>query len=351
MNNEKINPQRSRNYWEPIYGHLNTKKMAEYNGILCDQKNISNCHLCIGMIDRINRHKVKEVQFKNIDFSGRRPIDKEIYKFYFDNCTFELCSFRGTIFDKISFRDCKFIKSAFAFSTFNNCEFRKCEFQSIGISGNTTIFTDTYIESYELLKAVYLNRNKQILKSNHTSLLRQKSQLEKTKMIIARKLTTMAPVRYDLEILPRSIKLARLQEIKFDIFDSIYKIVNEKKVLKKLSGVMKFVTSSVSYLTVLILGSMGGWGQELGRALLIGVVVVLAFSCIYSNIIFQGSLSFTQALIRTFEYLFLFGYTKYSFTDVSAVGKLVIFSNSVFGMFWFAVMFPIIINKMRPDDD
>ena len=339
------------NFWEPIFGHMDKEAFPDYTGSICDQEEISKCHFKIEKLDNLSQHKAKKLLFKNVDFSGRKSIETEPYRFIFDDCEFIFCSFRRTTFDNVSFRHCRFEKTAFALCTFNDCEFRGCKFNDIGISGNTTVFKNTYIESYELLKSVYLNKNKAILEKNNTTRIRQRSKLEKTKMVVARKLTTMAPVRYDLENLTKSIEIARLQEIRFDIFDSIFKILESKKLWKKIIGFGKLTASVLSYVTVSIFGKMSGWGQELGKALIIGFFVVLGFSFIYSNIIFHDSLSFTQAMFRTFEYLLLFGYTKYSFADISSIGRVVIFINSVFGMLWFAVMFPIIINKMRPDDD
>lgn len=117
-----------------------------------------------------NKSKYQNCIFETIDFIGKLCPEKT-KTITFNNCVFKNVSFIGTILDNIKFQECTFEKTTFSLSTFNNCEFRDCKYKDIGISGNTTIFNDCYIDSKKLLSNVYLNRDKELLKEKNTTLL------------------------------------------------------------------------------------------------------------------------------------------------------------------------------------
>ena len=73
------------------------------------------------------------------------------------------------------------------------------------------------------------------------------------------------------------------------------------------------------------------------------------FSFIYRYFVFENEL-YIQQLLKSFEYWFLIGYTKYKFDNLSISQQLVIFCNSFLGLLWYASLIPIIFNKMSKDD-
>lgn len=75
----------------------------------------------------------------------------------------------------------------------------------------------------------------------------------------------------------------------------------------------------------------------------------MIFSFIYKYFIFESEL-YIQQLLKSFEYWFLIGYTKYSFSNLNIYQQLVIFFNSFLGLIWYASLIPIIFNKMSKDD-
>lgn len=340
--------RRKTNYWEPIYDpvqqDLTKQKISEED---FDNKTGWKNSI-ISLTSFLSaKNKYQNYTFETIDFIDEL-IPEKTKTITFNNCVFKNVSFIGTIFENIKFQKCKFEKTTFSLSTFNNCEFRDCEYKDVGISGNTTIFNDCYIDSQKLLKNVFLNRDKELLKEKKTTLLYQNFRHVKTKSIIARKIMTMSPVRNDLSMLIRTISIARNYETKASILEEYYNLVI-KSVFSKIPHLFSFIFFILEFMVINLFGWLTGWGHKIGKTAFIGISCIIIFSFIYKYYVFENEL-YIQQLLKSFEYWFLIGYTKYKFDDLSIPQQLVIFCNSFLGLLWYASLIPIIFNKMSKDD-
>jgi hypothetical protein len=343
-NSVYTNPQRTKNYWEPVFG--------SYSGPLevCDADfdTVTGVQKVRVSLERYGTRTIFEgLRFSDVDFSGE--FDGGARKATFKDCFFERCSFRGSEIKNTKFTNCKFLCTSFSLASFSDCEFRDCLYEKIGFSGNTTRFQNVYIDAGKFLKAAYLQRNTSVLRENKTNLLHQSYRLEKTKSVLARKLLSMRPVKDDVDMYTRGIKTARWYEITSKIKESVHFVVLGP-VKNKLQRIINLICYSVELVVVLFFGWLSGWGQKIGKAVFFGVVTIVAYGFLYSQFL-TNEVSSGEAFLRSFEYMLLFGYTKYPLKDLDAKTQWIVFSNSALGMVWFAALIPSIINKMGPQDD
>ncbi len=342
------NTQRKTNYWEPVY---NPSQNDLIEKILCKNdfdETTGWKELIIDLKSFLDLYsKYDNYTFNTVDFSGTLEPEKT-KSISFSNCTFQNVSFSGTIFKNIKFQKCKFDKTTFSLSTFESCEFRDCQYIDIGISGNTTIFNDCYIDSKKLLDNAYLNEDKNLLKEKNTTPLYQKYRHIKTKSVIARKIMSMPPVMNDLSMLIQSISVARNYETKASIYGNLNHIMTES-FWSKIPYILSVFFPILEWIIINIFGWLTGWGYKIGKTTFIGIFGIVIFSLIYNLYVFEDK-SYIENLLKSFEYWFLIGYTKYSFQDLSIYTQLIIFCNAFFGSIWFASLIPVVFNKMSKDD-
>lgn len=340
--------RRKTNYWEPIYdpAQQDLIKQNIENTDFDNKMGWKNSIIDLNsFLDAKNKYQ--NYTFETIDFIGEL-IPEKTKTITFNNCVFENVSFIGTIFENIKFQKCKFGKTTFSLSTFNNCEFRDCEYKDVGISGNTTIFNDCYIDSKKLLKNVFLNRDKELLKEKNTTLPYQNFRHVKTKSIIARKTVTMSPVKNDLSMLIRTISVARNYETKASILEE-WNNIFIKSMIYKVVHIFSLIFFLLELMVINLFGWLTGWGHKIGKTVFIGIFCIVVFSLIYRYYVFENEL-YSYQLLKSFEHWFLVGYTKYSTTDLCFSKQLVIFCNSFLGLLWYASLIPVIFNKMSKDD-
>lgn len=349
MNKEKkVNIQREKNFWEPIYQpekdnvfekwHINDKEI----NITTGKKNV---WIDISDFSKISKKEILNFKFENIDFEGTLS-GKDLR---IKNCNFILCSFRNSNWSNIKFTNCNFTQTSFSLSTFKNCEFRNCNYSKIGISGNETKFDNVYIEPQNFINSAYTNTDKNVLKEFKRNLYYQKYRLENTKTIVARMLLQMKPIRNEIDIYAIAKKVARTTEIYYYMKKNIFNI-STNKIFKKLFYIVKLVINIIELLFTLSIGWLSGWGLKIGRTILIGFIITIIFSLYYKIVIFN-KLNYFNCYLRSLEYWFLVGYTKYSFDDIPMFNQIIIFMNSLFGMFWFGTLLPVILEKLGKSDE
>lgn len=346
-----IATQRKKNYWEPIYDpHISINNCIDKTTIRLNELSTTKGWKKSKInLEIFEPKKYIDLTFDTIDFFG--SFSGFLPKFVtFEQCKFNKVSFSDTLFENVKFKKCIFDFTTFSLSTFKNCEFRDCTFSKIGISGNTTIFINTYIDSAKLLSDVFLNKDRDILLNlGRTTPEYQEYRLFGTKSSIARQIMRMAPIINDLPLLIKSIKTARNYEIKARIKRALFSISTET-FFKKFRPIGMFISSLLELIIINFFGSLTGWGYNIGKAVSIGIIGNILFSLIYSFFIFKESTFFVN-LLKAFEYWFLFGYTKYSYCPpLPLQEEYFIFLNTILGMLWFSALIPVIINKMSNDD-
>jgi hypothetical protein len=343
------NPQRYKNYWEPIYNpsinqfniwNPDEKVLEQTTGIKEVSFNIEICKT-------LQLKRLTDKTFENIDFKGE--LDGGQRKFTFKNCRFNYCSFRETIFINIKFTNCKFNHTSFTFGKFVNCEFRDCSFTKIGISGNATYLENIYVNPIAFLRDFYLMKDKSVLKENNSNLLLQWFMLEKTRSNIARKLAEMQSIRRNIDFHINSIKTSRKYEILSWLKKSIYFLI-KGSFFQKAQNLINLIYYALEYPTMMFFGWLSGWGNKIGKTLMIGLISLIILSKVNNYLIFQDD-TFISSVLKTSEYWLLFGYTKYDFDKIPENIQWIIFGNSLLGMIWFAALIPIIINKLGKNDE
>ena len=343
------NPQRYKNYWEPIYNPtIKQFDIWKPDGIVLEQTTgIKEVSFNIEIFKTLQLKRLTDKSFENVDFGGE--LDGGQRKFTFKSCSFNYCSFRDTILTNIKFTNCKFNHTSFTFGKFVNCEFRDCLFVKIGISSNATYLDNIYVNPMTFLKDFYLITNKSVLKENNSNVLFQWYMLERTRSNIARKLAEMPSIRRNIDFHIYSIKSSRKYEILSWLKRSIYYVI-KGSLLQKAKNFINLIYYSLEYPTIMFFGWLSGWGNKIGKTLLIGLISLLVLSTINNCIIFKDD-SFISSVLKTSEYWLLFGYTKYDFNVIPENYQWIIFGNSVLGMIWFAAIIPIIINKLGKSDE
>lgn len=347
MSTIQINPQRSTNFWEPIYD----PNEKEYKLCAIPPEDFDH----IPAIDRyvINweylstKTFLEDKTFTRIDFIGN--IDGDKLTKTFRNCQFVLCSFRSSEIKNIKFSNCNFDRTTFSLARFINCEFRNCQFHNIGISGNATQLENIYIDPEELLKNLYLCKDKDLLKERKTNIQFQKMMQMKTKSVIARKILTMKPVKADIDMLIRAIRSSRKYETKSKLAESLYNLKTQN-FIQKWKHLLNFVYYILELPVLCFFGWLSGWGQKAGKTVLFGICGIFLFALFYAFIGYPKSTN-SDSLMKSIEYTLLFGYTKYPFVNNNRLTNTVVLINAIFGMLWYASLIPIIINKLGKDDE
>jgi hypothetical protein len=338
----EINPQRQKNYWEPIY-EPEAREFKEWQPSVDELRHTKGIQKRIVNLDTIKKSQfthLNEFTFENIDFTG--ILDGEQRKFTFRKCIFKKCSFREAEFINIKFTLCNFDQSTFALGYFRDCEFRDCNYHKIGVSGNSMTMDNCYLDPELFLKDLYLNSDPVILTENNTSIHFQKFQQAKTKAVIARKLTELQPIKNDIEFHIKSIETARKKEVLAFFSESFYKLFYGKD-NAKIKNFFNLIFSMLEFPIIMLFGWLSGWGYKIGKTVFIGIICIVIFAFINNELIFQSE-SILESILKTFEYWLLFGYTKYDFSLIPKSFQWLIFLNSLLGMIWFAAIIPIIIN-------
>lgn len=341
----KSNPQRTQNFWEPIYAPEKDNEFEQFeitedeirSGMGRKKKWIS-----VADFERIESWKVKEFTFTEIDFEGNYGGQK----LAFDDCVFEMCSFRNTRWENTKFRNCKFKLTTFSLAEFSQCEFRNCTYEKIGISGNETKFSEVFIEPSRFISAAYTNTDPNVLSENGTSPAYQKYRLEGTKAAVARALLNMQPIHRDIEALTSAKRIARMSEGRYRTRSAQIDFSTGSR----WRGAIRFASYFSEHLLVSMFGWLSGWGLKAGRLILIGLLMVSLFLGYYQISGFPTS-SLIENLIRTMEYWFLFGYTKYDLQELPAHIHAVVFLNGFAGLVWFGTMLPVVLEKMSSGDE
>lgn len=343
------NPQRYKNYWEPVY-NPSIKQFDIWSPdstVLQQTTGIKEVSFNIEICKDLQLNHLTDKTFEFIDFNGE--LDGGQRKFTFKDCNFNYCSFRETKLTNIKFTNCEFDHSTFTFGSFSNCEFRDCAFKKLGISSNATYLDNVYVNAVSFLKDLYLMSNKEILKENNSNILLQWYMLGRTKSNIARKLAKMPSIRRNIDFHILSIKTSRKNEIISWLKRSIYLII-KGSITQKVKNLINLIYYLLEYPTIMFFGWLSGWGNKIGKTISLGFLTLLVLSYINNYLIFTEDY-FITSLLKTSEYWLLFGYTKYDFSSIQHSHQWILFSNSVLGMIWFAALIPIIINKLGKNDE
>ncbi|ATM93976.1 Uncharacterised protein [Yersinia frederiksenii] len=331
---------RISNYWDVIYDPL-----IELSDFVCmsfdDLKH--NTGPCLGLFDLAtvvdNIKIVKDTNFKECDFYG----ELNVTKLNFKKCTFKKVSFGYSFFKNTKFQNCIFEKCSLAMAKFENCQFNDCEFTDTSFSGNETIFENTQINSEVLIKSGYTNLDESVLKEKGTTAEYQTSRFETTKAKMARMVLNSLSSTADDDLYYNSVKIYLISRTRARIYKYKYNAGNEDGLFKKIYSRFKMVATKFELLILCVSGFVNNWGNGLFRALMVGLLLILAF-CIYYYSYFGTTV--LGSLIKSIDITFLAGYTKHVTKETATSQQCVMLLNMCLGLWWYAIIIPTLINRI-----
>lgn len=335
--------KRSRSYWEPVFAPNEVVK--EYRVFDWDWhiKGFEHGHCGAAALKAKvtgDRFTVKQNRFSSCDFKG----DFSFCKLTFVDCIFELCDFEDSIWKLAKFTGCKFLKCSFSTARFEDVQFIDCKWQDIGMSSGEMHLKGVLITNPEdFVHAAYTNLDKDTLAQNSTTPEHQRYRLEGTKAKVARTILSNLQGLYDDRAYYRAVKTYACQTLTARIAESNYSAKHESSTLRKIFYVAAAGALRLELSVLAASGRVNEWGRSIGRALLVGLAVVLSFWFIYTIL---GAHSPNSNLLASIEITLLFGYTKYASTANNLYLQIVECVNAFFGLWWYAVLVPTIVNRI-----
>jgi hypothetical protein len=210
----------------------------------------------------------------------------------------------------------------------------------ITLSGTETKLPNTLISNpNDFINAAYTNLDKNLLHRNNTNPAHQKMRLEGTKAKFSRTLFKNAESHGDEDAYFGALKTYLNQSLKSKIKKSTYELIHGKRQFKH--GINWF-SAWLEIFLINITGSLNSWGKSIARPAVIGIILTLFFGFFYGYL----DNNYRQGLIKGFDITFLIGYTKHSLTSESTNMQILYGANAFFGLWWYAVLVPTIINRI-----
>ncbi len=292
----------------------------------------------------VNDMKIDEVKFNRCDFEG----DFET-KIIFKNCIFDLCDFGLSTFVSTKFTNCTFIRCSFSQCTLKNCEFRDCNYQRIHFSGNETEIPGTMINKpsdFVFGGEAFTDHLPEGVSARY-----QRFRFLETRSNFSRSLLANLQLEGSEDTYYDCVKTATICEDKarigksWQLFDSAMDFKTKKRYLDRslgvVSGLSGVLSAWVSLQVLRGIGWLNGWGSNISRVLLFGFLLIsflaVAYNCFYK-------IGWIDSYVKSMEIFFLFGYTNYS--EFGRQDFYMVFLNAMFGVSWFAVAIPTIVNRL-----
>lgn len=343
-----IRKKRADSYWEPLYNpdfngitHAFSWCTSETTGVknaLCSSEKLYE-----GADENESQLRpVKNFRFISCDFIGNfKP------GLSFSNCDFEFCDLGLSTWSGVKFSNCNFINCSFTMAIFDRCNFLDCKWKSTGISGTETKIYNTVITNPDLfISSAYTNEDREVLKQKgRTTPEYQVLRLEETKVKLARVVLSNNEKNAEDSVYYESVKVYLLQSIKYKRQKAIFNLHKNNKILR---SIFSFIFCFIEKVLIYCSGSMNGWGGNVVRAALIGLSLVILFSCVYTFKCFDwlDPLAWRLALIKSFDISLLVGYTKHATKGLTWQEQGLYSVNAVFGLWWYAIFVPTVINRI-----
>ncbi|MCE0801589.1 pentapeptide repeat-containing protein [Buttiauxella sp. S04-F03] len=286
--------------------------------------------------------------YENKQFSGYIFTECDIFgdnkgkRITFKDCEFRKVCFGYSNLSNVKFTNCKFKQCSFSMANFENCQFNNCQYEKISYSGNETKFLNTYIDAQKIVKALFINTNKDICDKEGTTpeyqVFRSYGTKTKFSKIILNSLSTIP----DDDAYYKAVKThsqckqkSKKENIKFKI--------ERSGILKNIMQYPWLLSSIIESAIVNASGSVNGWGGSLFKCILIGLLITIAFACCYFTFF---NVPILNSLIMSLDITLLAGYTKHATNIISPAKQIVYLINMIIGLWWYGILIPTLINKI-----
>lgn len=283
---------------------------------------------------------VEKVNFSECDFIGETTVTRLTFKAFF----FEKVYFGYTRFSNTKFQNCTFSHSSFSMAYFENCQFIDCKFIDISFSGNETLFINSQVDSDRMIKAGYTNLDKAVLESKGTTPEYQISRFEKTKAKFSKMLLNSLSNNTDDDLYYTAVKTHLLSRARSRIAKYEYDRNHLSPTKwKKITSYFKVKAAKIELYILIISGFINNWGNGLLRSIMFGIGIILLFSAYYW---LEFGTSIIGAFIKSIDITLLAGYTKHVTKDTPTLAQCIMLSNMIFGLWWYAIVIPTLINRI-----
>ncbi|MFJ2427052.1 pentapeptide repeat-containing protein [Pseudomonas sp. NPDC087804] len=337
--------KRGTSYWDSVYSGEDLL-LKEHDWDLANNRGPSELlftsenlqiHIKKSALPRFN---CKTTNFSDCDFIGDYISNVTHGELSFRKCTFTGCDFGDSIWRGVKFSECSFERCSFTLTEFQDCIFYECQWDSITISGTETKIPNTLVSNpNKFIDSAYTNLNEAILLKNNTTPDYQKMRLEGTKAKFARVLLKNAESHGDDDAYYSAIKTYLNQSLKSKISKSTYNYLHNNG---KIRNALAFLAAWFELFLLNISGFINCWGKSIARPAIIGMCLTLIFGILYSYLLKD----LATGLVKGFDITFLVGYTKYADKDDPVKFQLLYGLNAFFGLWWYAILVPTLINRI-----
>lgn len=338
------NYKRLRNYWEPVFAP--STDVGGFQEFTWDTKHapafkmgVCAAHILKKLAEEKQRYTLNDLTFDTCDFVG----DFGFTRLTFKSCKFTNCDFQDSKWNGTKFSKCQFNKTSISTAHFNEVDFIDCNWRDTGVSSGEMTFTNISMNNPgDFISSIYTNLNEAVLSQNGTTVIYQKFRLEGTKAKIARMLLNNLHSSPDDDSYYEGVKTYTIQNLTAKIMKIDYDKFSEfwfKKIL------FFFIKKGLQIeLNVLqISGWVNAWGGSIGRPFTVGIGLICTFFVFYQFLFeIKG-----HALLAAFEITLLFGYTKYASVADDLLLQVFYALNGVFGLWWYAIFIPTVVNRVN----
>ena len=374
-NNKNIisDDHRHRCFWEVIYDEkidLSEFKLLKINDI--NAKKCNGDHFKNYVID-ISFEKINSTTTENIKKLSKRLIIENTHfdscdiignnggcKITFKNCKFSKVYFGYSILNDINFENCSFFECSFSLTRFYRCIFdEKCKFKKISISGGKTNFVNCAIDAENLLYNTFRYATREYCSIQGLDYKEQQYRMFSSLVKLSRNILSSVSSVGDDDIYYKAIKSLFKLKIEERQRKREYNSTPSKekrKIFDLILPLLNFLLSFTFPIEKAILNSFGfinGWGGSFIRCIFFGFLIFFSFSlyyiiesCFFSKINESVFFIISKGMIKSIDITFLAGYTKYTTAGDEPLKQFVNLLNMMFGLVWYAVSFPTLINKI-----
>lgn len=338
-----IGDRRKTNFWEPIYGPEVTVSSEPHSWDLEADPSPTRSFMAGGtLVQQIlegKMHKVKGVTFTLCDFQGRFHVPSIVI---FDGCHFVGCDFAYSVWNSAHFKNCSFIASSLALASFEKCEFRGCKWDRIGVSGNKTDLTRTFIENPgDLASAMSsgLDPAKAAIKAHACY---QWYRLAGTRAHVLRSIMISHATVGDEHVYFHTVQLHELQRNRARLYEDWYHLRYSPKP-RKLKALRQMAPHGLQLALIWLLGWTNNWGESVSRPSLLFGAIFAIFGIIYAFVPFMPAIDHPWQ--KSFDITLLIGFTNHNSPGQWPL-TLVQDIHAVLAVTLYTVFFATLISKL-----
>lgn len=338
-----IGARKLNSFWDPLYAPSDQKKFPEIDWLFENSTGARHATLSSFKLQKYiednELHAFKKLSFEwclfRGEFTSKTPLA-------FQDCDFYYCDFGYALWERTKFSKCKFRRCSFTLTDFNKCEFIDCEWIEIGINGTETRLSDTLINNPKsFIESAYTNTDPETLNQFNANESYQKNRLELSKAKIARILKGNLEVHGDDRAYYESVGVFLTQNIVAQISECNHNCYSNKSPLK---NKLLLFGLKLELAIIRLSGLMNSWGRSIARPAIIGLLIVVFFGLVYYT--FGETKTLPRSLMAAYDVTVLVGYTKHAAKNTNWLIECLYATNALFGLWWYAVFVPTVINRI-----